>query len=528
MKLEFEQNIIHADLIEELDFKEFLSLFDLDIPLLPHKILRPMNQEKGDSHFRELSDFQTLIEQGKLDIERLVLQSRNLPLLDFMVPFFKEKSLEQYHLYSLGRFVYENRLLAELENSSPLASELNESCVNIQKVLEKYLKKGFSCLRHMPGEQDLSEQIKNLEQRLRTELSQYENEISVQTSLRMIYPYQREISPESENLSRILNCPLLSVTDEQNILRIDYRLPSYIEKTVAEKNTLSEKFDRLMQDKLEIINRELHPFSDKFITCYEERKRRVYYYALLWVKNHNSLCFPVFQTDFGCKLRNAELPSLKREVREYIPLNLELDQGSNVLFGANMTGKTSVLKTLYFHLTAIRMGLPVPAESVCLHFPEQVELHLRTSGDIRKKLSGFGQEMQFFTRDISSHAYILTDELFQSTDPVSGAELSEIFLSEFSDKELVFFCTSHYPGVLRLGNISLFRMKEADFEKHAESDFKLEDLLSKIPYKMERISRDKIDDALKQNRKALYIALNFPLPESVKGKIQDQIKKINT
>ncbi|MCP4350264.1 MAG: hypothetical protein GY795_32725 [Desulfobacterales bacterium] len=522
MKLEFEQNIVNADLIEELDFKGFLSLFDLEIPLLPRMILHPFNREQGESHFRKLSDFQALIRQGKLDIEKLISQTGRLPLLDFVIPFFKDRNLEQFHLYTLGRFVSENQVMAGLENNWSLAQELNESCVNIQAVLEKYLKKGFSALRHTPGEQEISDRIRNYEQKLRKELSKYEKEIFSQTGLKAIYPYQKEISKESENISKILNCKLLSATDKENFYLVDYCLPESVEKIIAEKNALSEEFGKLMQDKLKRINTELHPLFGNFSKCYEERKKRVYYYALLWVKNKYSFCFPEFQANIGCRLTKAQLPCLKEQAKEYIPLDAELNQGSNVLFGANMTGKTTVLKTLYFHLTAIQMGLPVPAEAVQLHFPEQVELHLKTSGDIRKNLSSFGEEIHFFTRKMSPCAYILADELFQSTDPVSGTELSEIFLSEYSGKEVVFFCTSHYPDVLWLENISLFRMKDADVDQKQESDFRFEDLLNRIPYELEVISRDKIDDALKQSRKALYIALNFPLPESVKGKIRDQ------
>ena len=554
MKLEFEQKIVPDDLIEELDFKGFLSLFDIELPLLPRKILRPMTQDEGISHFKRLYDFQTQIEQGKLDIESLIAQSRKLPLLDAVMPFFRDQHLEQFHLYSLGRFVSENQRLSELEVNCPLSSELSESCKGIQKILGSYMKGGFSALCHTSDEKEISEQIEVLGQKLRDELTLYENEIYTQTGLRMICPYPKEISPEAENLSKILNCNLLSVTDRQNICLIDFRLPSSVETIITEKETLAQSFDQLMQDKLNSINKSLHPLFGKFSIYYERRKQRVYDYALLWAKNRYAFCFPEFQTEFGCKLRGAQLPYLRNQVKEYVPLNLDLNQGSNVLFGANMTGKTTVLKTLYFHLTAIRMGLPVPAEAVQLHFPAQVELSLRTSGDIRKNLSSFGEEIQFFTREISSCAYILADELFQSTDPVSGTELSGIFLSEFSEKEVVFFCTSHYPEVLRVRNISLFRMKDTAFdvrcsmfdvrcsmfdvrcsmfdvrcsmfEEKTESNFTFEDLLKKIPYQLESISPDNIDEALEESRKPLYIALHFPLPESVKGKIRDKLGEV--
>ncbi|MDM8550494.1 hypothetical protein QUF72_10465 [Desulfobacterales bacterium HSG2] len=520
MKLEFEQKIVSDDLTEELDFKGFLSLFDIKLPLLPRKILHPMNQEEGTSHFKRLCDFQARIEQGELDIERLIAQSRKLPLLDSLMPFFKDRSLEQFHLYSLGRFVSENQRFTELEANCPLAPELNESCAGIQAILENEMKNGFSALRHTSEERTISEQIETLEQQLRAELTRYENDIYAETGLRMIYPYPKETDSQNENLSKILNCKLLSVTDRQNVRLIDFRLPISVETMITEKDALAQSFGQLMEKKLERINKKLGPLSDEFSVYYEKRKQRVYYYALLWVKNRYSFCLPEFQAEFGCKIRQAALPCLKNQIREYVPLNLDLDQGSNLLFGANMTGKTTVLKTLYFHLTAIRMGLPVPAEAVRLHFPGQVEINLRTSGDIRKNLSSFGEEIQFFTRDISPSAYVLADELFQSTDPVSGAELSGIFLSEFSGKEALFFCTSHYPEVLRVPDISLFRMKDAAFEQGAASNLTFEDLLSRIPYQLERILPDTIDEALKESRKPLYVALHFPLAESAKEKIR--------
>jgi hypothetical protein len=521
MKLEFEQNIAPADIFEELDFNGFLSYFDLGIPLIPRKILRPLTKEQGQSHFRHLYDLQAKVDHGELEIKKLIGQTRRLPLLDSLIVFFKDRGLEQYHLYDLGRFVFENETLARLEENCPLAPEISECCAGIRAILEEYTENGFSSLVYTKEEEEISNQVEELGHKIQAGLSTYENEIYGQTGLKMIYPYPREISAQAENISKIRSCRLLRVKKRENICLIDFRLPPELEKITREKDRLSEKFAMTMQKKLETINRKLQPLFKDFAAYYEERKNRVFYYSLLWVKNQYSLTFPVFQDNFGCTLKSARLPCLEEQVKKYIPLNIGLNRGSNVLFGANMTGKTTVLKTLYFHLTAIRMGLPVPAGSAVLHFPEQVELHLKTSGSIRTSLSSFGEEIRFFSRKISSYAYILADELFQSTDPVSGTVLSEIFLSEFSDKDMVFFCTSHYPDVLKLGTISLFRMKDPDFE---EQDIKLEDLLNKMPYTLERISHDKIDDALEQTRKALLIALNFSLPESIKTKMLSALR----
>jgi hypothetical protein len=159
-----------------------------------------------------------------------------------------------------------------------------------------------------------------------------------------------------------------------------------------------------------------------------------------------------------------------------------------------------------------------------LHFPEQVELHVKSAGAMSRNLSGFGDEIAFFTRELSPSAYILVDELFQSTDPVGGAELSKIVLQDFSHKDLVFFCTSHYPEVLHIRDISLFRMKDIDFEEETGHVLNLDTLMGTMPYELERILPQDIGNVLKESRKPLYLALHFPLPESIKEKIRKQLR----
>ncbi|MBW1792400.1 MAG: hypothetical protein JRJ14_09150 [Deltaproteobacteria bacterium] len=147
MKLEFEQKIVPDGLYEELGFDGFLSFFDMDIPLLPRKILRPLKAEKGKEHFRILKDLQKQVDQQKLDLERIIAQSRKLPLLDFLLPFFENQSLEQFHLYSLGKFVYENLVLQEIEMECSIAPELSKCCLKIKEILETHRQKKFSGLR---------------------------------------------------------------------------------------------------------------------------------------------------------------------------------------------------------------------------------------------------------------------------------------------------------------------------------------------------------------------------------------------
>jgi DNA mismatch repair ATPase MutS len=279
----------------------------------------------------------------------------------------------------------------------------------------------------------------------------------------MIYPYPKEISFSGIIEDKILNCELLSVSQNDDICLIDHKPGKDVAELIYERDKLSTELESLMQAKLGEINRELVSFYGSFADYYERRKKRTWMYAVLFVKKENSLTLPVFQDSVGCTIENGYAYSLLvRKKEKCMPLGISLDRGSNVLYGANMSGKTTVLKTVYFLLTAIKAGLPVPADSIVLNYPEHVALMLKSSGDMNRDLSSFGEEINFFTGKTPDGSYILSDELFLSTDPVNGAELSEIFIKEFSEKELVFFCTTHYSQTLDIEGISLFRMLDPE------------------------------------------------------------------
>ena len=523
MKLEFEQNVVSEDLYHELDFSSYLSQFDLELPLLPSVVLHPMSREQGKAHFERLSCLEQKIDEGKLPLDELMAQSRQIPSPDYMLSYFESGALEQFQLLTLGQFVSRELALQELEKGYPVDEASRESLLSIESRLKTHTTKGFSRLQSGDAEEQLYKDWEVVEKELKTKLSQYEREIQEQTGLKMIYPYPKEIpAPSSEMLSRIQKCCLVSAYEISGVFRVDYRLSETIENLDREKKLIEEKLEELVAKKLLRINEELEPFFPPFRLQVKKRKRRTLDYSLIWVKQHCGLSLPSFHG--ACHLSQAVLPVLQRQQREkYVPLDLELRRGANVLHGANMTGKTTVLKTLFFHLTVIRMGLPVPAASVSMTFPEQVEIHFKTAGSIRRNLSSFGDELQFFTKKMGENAYILVDELFQTTDPVSGAKLSSIFLEVFSQKNCFFFCTSHYPEVLDVPGIRLFRMADVAIQLEMERDITVAEWLEKMPFRIEPIDPSQIGEALQTGEKPLLIALHFPIPESIKLKIRERM-----
>ncbi|BCS99310.1 hypothetical protein DSLASN_49420 [Desulfoluna limicola] len=522
MALEFRQEIIPDALKEELAFDGYLSLFDLGLPLIPATILEPMKREAGLAHFEALKKVEAAFAPDTLS--ELIKVSRRLPLLESLLPHFEGAALQQFHLFELNRFLTVTAELTALEAVLPTAEETHGALDGLRRVLTDHTERGGAALKTDEATAWVKAKLEGVEKKLHLEILAHEKAVEEAIGLRMIYPFPREIQGEGPILEKARTCALLRVTETGETFRVDHHPGETLAVLSAEKETLTRELEGCTATLLAGINAALVPFFEAFFTNYEERKKRCHLYTLVFVKQQEGFAFPEFET--GCRLSltgGLSFALSRKKGKANVPLTINLDQGANVLYGANMSGKTTVLKTLYFLLTAIRTGLPVPAEAITLHYPESVQLLLKSSGDMGKDLSSFGEELHFFSREPEEGAFILADELFLSTDPVNGAELSRIFIDNYGERPLIFFCTTHYPKVLEMKTPHLFRMLDVAFADGEGKAVDLSNLASLMPYRLEKITSENAAKAAHSNRKPLELALCFPLPESIKQSIREQI-----
>ncbi len=521
MKLEFENNIIPDSIYQELDFNGFLSLLETDLAMIPHLVLRPMNKGETEKHFSRLTNLKGQIVKHKGNLEIMIQLGQQLPPIDYLLPFFKDQQLEIYHLFDLGRFVRESLNLESHEICLPLQEDL-DVCKNIEQILSNFLDKDFGSLKLSPQETEQQETINQLSQEINTELTKLEEEILKQTGIKMVYPFPREMGKSSESKSKMRNCSLLNLVDKDNSYRVEFNLQEPVTSLMKNKELHHQNWKKLISKKLESLNDILSDLYDPFLKYYNQRKIRIFDYILLNAAKKHGLCLPRFTVNSSVHLIQGVLPALRKgEGEHYKPLDLSLNKGVNVLFGANMTGKTTVLKTLYFQLTLVKFGLPVPAKSIELSFPDQVKLHLRSSGQLESGLSGFGDEIRFFCDMEDTPAVYLIDELFHSTDPVNGMILTDAFLSGLGNTNSIIFCTSHYPEVLELPDITFYKMKDIE-EDSKQKD--LNEILKEVPYELELLESTELHKSIKLSDKPLRLALRFPLPEKILNNLRKKLE----
>jgi len=509
------------ELYDELDYPLFLSLYEQNQPLLSSVILRPMDEKEAVDHYERLAGLEGKLHPGKLDI--ILHQNATLPSLDHLLNLIEAGKLEQYHLFELGNFLHENEILCSLEEFCPLDREASPYLEQLLHILEKYTEKSFSTMRGNRETKEIQAALVESEKILGESVKQFEEQICACTGLKMSYPWPKELALGKEQLRTISHCDFLTIEKRDDVWLIDYEITLELKKLQGQNDELNEHYDILMRKQLKQLNSELTFLGSRLRKYYRQRVKRTWDYVLLDVKEKNSFCLPEFTTNRECRLNGAYLYGLKvRKEEKCIPLDLDIARGATVLYGANMSGKTTVLKTLYFLLSLVQLGLPLPAKKAVLHFPRQVSLMLKSPGDVRTNSSTYGEELAFFAKPMAEGAYIISDELFLSTDPANGVILSKIILQSMAGGDKLFFCTTHYPEILDIENVTLFRMADPEPLLLAESGNDLQSLQNFMPYKLVAIT-DREQEKIRTNLAPLETALLFDLPRDIKEAIKEHL-----
>jgi len=148
---------------------------------------------------------------------------------------------------------------------------------------------------------------------------------------------------------------------------------------------------------------------------------------------------------------------------DYVALDARFE-GTSVIFGSNMGGKTVVLKTLAFLQLCAQMGLFVPAEAFTTrlfqHFHYLGEGHVSQPA---QGLSGFGFEIRSLVeaaRDFDAPTLVLFDEFARTTNSLEAeAILSAVLEFVAARPGVVALFSTHFRRVRRLPGVSYLRMK---------------------------------------------------------------------
>ena len=178
------------------------------------------------------------------------------------------------------------------------------------------------------------------------------------------------------------------------------------------------------------------------------------------------LCFPVVvedgETFYNGMFNPAVRDALMAKGKEYMPVDIEFEREPVTIIGANMGGKTVVLKSLALNQLLTQFGFGVAAHDCCVNLVGEVALCIGDDQSMEKGISSFAAEMMAINKVVlkireGRNLLALVDEPARTTNPVEGTALVEGLLDVLGQIKGGFVLTTHY-NILN-GNVKRYRVK---------------------------------------------------------------------
>lgn len=165
------------------------------------------------------------------------------------------------------------------------------------------------------------------------------------------------------------------------------------------------------------------------------------------------LCFPVVVEDGETFYNGMFNPAVKAHLagagREFVPVDIAFEREPVTIIGANMGGKSVVLKSLALNQILAQFGFGVAAHDCCVNLVDEISLCIGDEQSIVRGVSSFAGEILAIDTVIKKiregrPILALVDEPARTTNPVEGTALVEGLLDVVGSVYGGFVLTTHY------------------------------------------------------------------------------------
>lgn len=168
-----------------------------------------------------------------------------------------------------------------------------------------------------------------------------------------------------------------------------------------------------------------------------------------------NLCKPLIRKD-SISFRGLFNPEIKAtleaEGKRFQPVDITIERKPSLITGANMTGKSVVLKTVALAQALFQYAFYLPAAAAQLLPVESLYLSVGDDQDELNGLSSFAAEMLKIDHIIQElkqgkEILVLIDEPARTTNPTEGKAIVNALVALLSEKKAYALVTTHYSGI---------------------------------------------------------------------------------
>lgn len=457
------------------------------------------NEKEYHEHWKRL---QRVLKLDKSIVQRIKHQLASLGCIKYQV----ENGFGGIGDFAkLKRFVYHTLRLSDLTKGIWDLPDLT----NLWKVLADLTSESTSFYLQSKEILDLRKKYLHISGQIEEKLKYLKEEIEKKFSIRL--PGE-EFTCNEELGERLLKENLVEVVKRSSG---KYHLKIRYTQQIVELSEQLKIVEDQMKDEEEFVlkklSKEVNDFLDTLRLCEKSVQQididlcRYHFY------NELNCCQPQISDTIVIK-KGRFVPVVnycEKNGYTYYPVNIDASQGVTVLYGPNMGGKTTLLRTVGSLVVLMHLGFPVPCETFSSPIFEFVR-YLSKGEELG--LSSFAKEISSFVKVIETKGrkLILIDEFGSTTNPVEGEALALAAVEYLNNSDDFVFFTTHYPKVVKdASNVYMCG--------------KLKDLDELDPHKMIDYTLEK-GKYLGQNV-ATTLAKRFGLPNEIVQVAQELLKK---
>ena len=223
------------------------------------------------------------------------------------------------------------------------------------------------------------------------------------------------------------------------------------------------------------LSRQLHPFADAIEQAQVALAHIDVMLAQATQLRQMGLCLPAVSADGTTHYHAMFHPQVRAALvhvkREFQPVDIAFGQNSTLITGANMGGKTVVLKTLTLCQLLFQFGFGIPAQEATIAVKDEVYFCIGDDQSVERGLSSFAAEMKNIDQVVKAsrtgaRILALIDEPARTTNPTEGAALVTALLRLMESKPVSLVMTTHYdidPGDARCLRVKGFENGTMDY-----------------------------------------------------------------
>ncbi len=183
------------------------------------------------------------------------------------------------------------------------------------------------------------------------------------------------------------------------------------------------------------------------------------YLSIATIARDNNLSIPKF-VQSGIKLSEFYHPLLKKPVKN----SIDLKHNVVLLTGPNMSGKSTLLKSISLCVYLGRIGLPIPASTAELVFIDDINVFISSKDDLQHGYSHFMLEVQNLKSVVLSardhRVFAVFDEMFSGTNSEDAINILRIAVNGVAQfSQSYFLISTHY----RIKDLGLTENESIDF-----------------------------------------------------------------